>query len=262
MFPVKYVFGREPPPSPALAQYCFAGRSTFKDSWVCALLLGEDTIAEAFAQSLKMWITLSGGTQPATAGEDETVIHFRCGDVLSGIHNPLYGVPDLAWYAAQVPHSAKRVLIVGNFESSQSTANHRATDRRGDGRCKHLKRMLPEFITAKTGKPTTVVDNGSATLDFIMLATAPFMIGSVSTFSLAAAAVNGKGKSVLPACQLFFTYAGAMKAVGFKRLSFVPFYHGLQSRSPLLVAGKDSAAAIHALTHAEGSWCGFPSVDC
>jgi hypothetical protein len=88
MFPVKYVFGREPPPSPALAQYCFAGRSTYKDSWVCALLLGEDTIAEAFAQSLKMWITLSGGTQPATAGEDETVIHFRCGDVLSGIHNP------------------------------------------------------------------------------------------------------------------------------------------------------------------------------
>ena len=136
-------------------------------------------------------------------------------------------------------------------------------DARGDKRCRLLQRELPRFLTATTGLPARLVDNGSALADFVMLATAPTLIGSVSTFSLAAAACNRHGLTVLPRSALFFPCRALWAGLHFQRTKFVPFTHGQQcdlKRFPLLAKDEPPEPIIRALVNAEGTWDGFQNV--
>ena len=267
MFPVKITFSQELPPWEShtdmalLHRFCGApAKSALR--WLCALTLGEDLIADSFEQARAMWEE-AAGKRPDTAGPGDAVIHFRCGDVLAGIRNGVYGIPELGWYAAQIPHDAKQVLILGNFNHHKSSKSHRKVDKRAADRCQLLRQELPKFITSKTGLPARVVENGSPLLDFIMLATAPVMVGSISTFSLAAAACNRYGRSVLPASALFWPCKGMYSGFSFKRTAFVPFVHGQQCNPelfPLLAKGKPPEPIVRALAQAEGSWEGFANL--
>lgn len=231
--------------------------------WVCGLLLGHDLIGDFFRNGVGAWAAAAARqVQVPLAGD--AVIHFRCGDILGGIRNSWYGVPELSWYAAQVPPEAKRVLIVGNFDSSKSSRVHRPSDLKGAVRCAYFRRQLPLFITARTGKPAFVVDSGGPNRDFIMLAMAPTLIGSISTFSLAAAACNRHGTSVLPTAALFLPCETVMRRVQFPRIKFVPFSHGLHSVLDTPLTKPEGATAeeqarwvFNQLINGRGKWDGF-----
>ena len=210
------VFGR-------LKEACKPGPRR-KWSWACALLLGPDVIGDWMERAVAIWSKITHNADLNKAEPTDAVIHFRCGDVASVIDSlPMYGIPNFEWYAQQVPKEAKRVLIVGNFKGSQSTNSHQAMDAKADGRCALFAKELPKFIKHATGKDCFHIDNGSADADFIMLATAPFMIGSISTFSLAAAACNRHGTSVLPASRLLCHDAKLCASLAFSRIKFAPF---------------------------------------
>ena len=173
-----------------------------------------------------------------------------------------YGVPEFAWYARAVPSSAKRVLILGNFGGK---GTRRARDR--EPICPLIRDALVKFIAKSTGKPTFAVDDGGQNHDFAILATAPTLIGSMSTFSLYAALCNRYGKVILPAAAIFgfnnydvedpvrgpALAANAISSL-FKRITFVTFRHGIQSGDPAW--NKPSADILDMLETGKGDWKG------
>ena len=134
----------------------------------------------------------------------------------------MYGIPNFEWYAQQVPKEAKRVLIVGNFKGSQSTGSHQSMDAKADGRCAlFAPKSCPSLSSTQPAR--TVSTSTLAAQMPTSSCSRPFMIGSISTFSLAAAACNRHGMSVLPASRLLCYDAKLCASLAFSRIKFAPF---------------------------------------
>ena len=96
---------------------------------------------------------------------------------------------------------------------------------------------------------------------------APFMIGSISTFSLAAAACNRHGMSVLPASRLLCYDAKLCASLTFSRIKFAPFrglWGGKYECSQLksgggLNSGRTATTVLRSLVMGEGVYNGFSS---
>ena len=221
--------------------------------WACALMIGPDVLADIFQRALAVWPTVWDNPPPKPKPTD-AVIHFRCGDIVGGSRNQMYGVPNFAWYASHVPKDAKRVLIVGNFASKTS----RNEDKNGDIRCALIAKEFPAFIKRETGIDSFIIDNGSAERDFTFLAQAKTLIGSISTFSLSAAACNRHGRSVLPASRLLCGDRKTCLSLNFERISFVP-WKGLSVRGGGLGKKRKAMDIVRSLVMGEGDWAGEKS---
>ena len=127
--------------------------------------------------------------------EGDVVIHYRCGDVISS-NNPQYGLIPFKWYKENIPASAKRLILVGNFKAS------REVDKKGEGMCAIIKNAFVQYLTDALELPISLRSN-SVNEDFAAMMFAPVLISSISTFSLWAGMLS-KQKVILPRCSLFF----------------------------------------------------------
>ena len=255
----------EGPKWDAFAKICDTAEPQYR-GYMCETLLGLDTIADDCQRAMDGYLALKNRVV-FPLESDDAVIHFRCGDIVLPT-NAQYGIPPFDYYVNAIPKTAKRVLIIGNFESKKSDAVNAMVDSQGDERCAAIQKRLPEYITQKTRKPVTVVSalpSSGMNRDIILAAHAPTFIGSISTFSLVAAVCNKGGKSVLPASALLLgrAWQGKTEALpDWGRIKFIDLHHALaadkwEPDKTLLSAKRTTAQVIQSLEKSEGDWDGF-----
>jgi hypothetical protein len=136
----------------------------------------------------------------------DVVVHYRCGDVVSADDNWEYGLLPFEWVYRAIPAGTKRVHIVGNFGAKGIVA--RGKDEGAGTVCLPVLDGLLNYLktssssSSKTHFEAVEFVSKSPMLDFLLLANAPTVIGSVSTFPLGAAWLN-PGHTILPWCHLF-----------------------------------------------------------
>jgi hypothetical protein len=122
--------------------------------------------------------------------------------VVSADDNWEYGLLPFDWVYSTIPNGTKRVHIVGNFGAKGVVM--REKDNGAAGVCMPILDALLAYIKTREEARFEAVDfiSKSPFLDFLLLANAPTVVGSVSTFSLAAAWLS-QGHVLLPWCHLF-----------------------------------------------------------
>jgi hypothetical protein len=141
-------------------------------------------------------------TQPG-----DVLIHYRCGDiVMVESNNAGYGVFPFSWIADQIPANSKRLFVLGN--GFGPTKDARKGDDASMGRCGAILAALTKYLTGRTGLPVEFIAKDCMT-DFVLLAHAPTLIGTGSTFSMWAAMMNEQ-RSILPHCRVVGLPLGAL----------------------------------------------------
>jgi hypothetical protein len=180
------------------------------------------------------------GAQDTGAGD--VAVHFRCGDLLR-IADDVYGIPKFEWVARQVLRARRLLLGGGEGEEGSDTGGETASDgasgrvkagsappplrvrvvgnvrasRSGqpqcdggtDGDCGIVLQGLLRFLRSRLRCPVRFEGQGPDE-DFEALRRAPWMVGSVSTFSLWAAVLAQEplqafaAGAMLPRTDLFF----------------------------------------------------------
>jgi hypothetical protein len=175
----------------------------------------------------------------AKAGD--VVIHFRCGDIVDGGDNTTnwqYGLLPFDWLYRAIPAGSKRVFVAGNFGHIKIKTKHKdihTTNKPGqmkgdkakektkktmgttdEKKCPHLLYGLLRYLKnrarergEKEGLFEVQFVSDSALSDWLLLANAPTLIASVSTYALTAAWLN-EGHVVLPACGLLGLKVGKL----------------------------------------------------
>jgi hypothetical protein len=96
--------------------------------------------------------------------------------------------------------------VTGNFGvksgTSDSTKDSRKIDQGSEGRCQNILNSLLLFLKQQPGHLSVEFISKDTITDLIIMAQAPVLIGSVSTYSMWAAAMS-KGRVILPRAHLW-----------------------------------------------------------
>jgi hypothetical protein len=142
-------------------------------------------------------------TQPG-----DVVLHYRCGDIVQlQTSNGEYGLLPFSWLHQHIPKGSKRVFVTGNFgvmsgSSKTSMKDSRKIDSGSEARCSYILDALLAYLRRQTGGLTVEFVSKDTITDLLLMARAPTLIGSVSTFSLWGAAMS-KGLAILPHASLW-----------------------------------------------------------
>ncbi len=152
-------------------------------------------------------------TRPQST-EHDIVIHFRCGDIISGEFTKWgYGFPCVEYYARAVLAALYEDPTPRNLWVLLNTK--RRDDTPYSNECETFVDDMTKLVTRTLGsrhKQTYIISDGTVSEDFYRISNAYLFIGSISTFSLWGALGNGRN-SVLPIVSSNFFFSGIREPI-------------------------------------------------